>query len=141
MVEIGGGGSGVDTRLAQALPPLAAWARGSLVWTLTLLFMMVTAARFLLSEWVAVPLLTATLVPIAPTGGLHPWIVALVVLSAANLWSVPYRFASYPAFWSASDGYLFTHDQVRAFSVAYMLLSLCGLLVSIPVWRLMGFLG
>ena len=132
---------GVDARLAQTLPPLVAWAHGSPVWTLTLLFIIVTAARFLLSEWVAVPLLTATLVPIAPTVGLHPWIVAFVVLSAANLWSVPYQFASYLAFWSASDGYLFAHDQVRAFSIAYMLLSLCGLLVSIPLWRLLGFLG
>jgi di/tricarboxylate transporter len=131
---------GVDARLAQALPPLVAWAHGSPVWTLTLLFVMVTAARFVLSEWVAIPLLTATLVPIAPTVGLHPWVVAFVVLSAANLWSVPYQFASYLAFWSASDGYLFAHGQVRAFSVAYVLLSLCGLLVSIPVWRLLGFL-
>ncbi len=101
---------------------------------------MVTAARFVLSEWVAIPLLTATLVPIAPTVGLHSWVVAFVVLSAANLWSVPYQFAAYLAFWSASEGYLFAHDQVRAFSVAYVLLSLCGLLVSIPVWRLLGFL-
>jgi divalent anion:Na+ symporter, DASS family len=131
---------GVDARLTQALPPLVDWAHGSPVWTLTLLFVIVTAARFLLSEWVAVPLLTATLVPIAPTVGLHPWVVAFVVLSAANLWSVPYQFASYLAFWSASDGYLFAHDQVRTFSVAYMLLSLCGLLISIPVWRLLGFL-
>ncbi len=131
---------GVDARLAQALPPLVAWAHGSPVWTLTLLFVMVTAARFVLSEWVAIPLLTATLVPIAPTVGLHPWVVAFVVLSAANLWSVPYQFAAYLAFWSASEGYLFAHDQVRAFSVAYVLLSLCGLLVSIPVWRLLGFL-
>ncbi len=132
---------GVDAQLAQALPPLVAWAHGSPVWTLTLLFVIVTAARFLLSEWVAVPLLTATLVPIAPTVGLHPWVVAFVVLSAANLWSVPYQFASYLAFWSASDGYLFAHDQVRAFSIAYVLLSLCGLLVSIPVWRMLGFLS
>jgi len=132
---------GVDAQLAQALPPLVAWAHGSPVWTLTVLFLIVTAARFLLSEWVAVPLLTATLVPIAPTVGLHPWVVAFVVLSAANLWSVPYQFASYLAFWSASDGYLFAHHQVRTFSVAYVLLSLCGLLVSIPVWRLLGFLS
>jgi di/tricarboxylate transporter len=132
---------GVDAQLAQALPPLVAWAHGSPVWTLTLLFVIVTAARFLLSEWVAVPLLTATLIPIAPTVGLHPWVVAFVVLSAANLWSVPYQFASYLAFWSASDGYLFAHDQVRAFSIAYVLLSLCGLLVSIPVWRMLGFLS
>jgi di/tricarboxylate transporter len=132
--------TGLDGQLAKALPPLVVWAHGAPVWTLTLLFLIVTAARVLLSEWVAVPLLTATLVPIAPSMGLHPWVVAFVVLSAANLWSVPYQFASYLAFWSASDGYLFAHDQVRAFSVGYLLLSLSGILVSIPVWRLLGFL-
>jgi hypothetical protein len=132
---------GIDAKLAQGLPPIVAWAPGSPVLTLTLLFTIVTAARFLLSEWVAIPLLTATFTPIAPTLGLHPWVVAFVVLSAANLWSVPYQFASYLAFWSASDGHLFAHDQVRTFSVAYVLLSLCGLVVSIPVWRLLGFLS
>jgi divalent anion:Na+ symporter, DASS family len=131
---------GVDTRLVEALPPVVALAQGSSAWTLTLLFASVVAARFLLSEWVAVPLLTATLVPLAPALALHPWIVAFVVLSAANLWSVPYQFVSYLAFASASDGYLFRHDQVRVFSVAYVLLSLCGLLVSIPLWRLLGLL-
>jgi di/tricarboxylate transporter len=132
---------GVDARLAEALPPLVAWAHGSPVWMLTVLFVIVTATRCLLSEWVAVPLLTTTLVPIAPTAGVDPWVIAFVVLSAANLWSVPYQFASYLAFWSASDGYLFAHDQVRTFSVVYVLLSLCGLLVSIPVWRLLGLLS
>jgi DASS family divalent anion:Na+ symporter len=132
---------GADALLARVLPPFVAWAHGSPAWTLTLLFVTVTAARVLLSEWVTVPLLTATLVPIAPAVGLHPWVVAFVVLSAANLWSAPYQFASYLAFWSASDGYLFAHDHVRAFSVAYVLLSLCGLLASIPLWRLLGFLS
>ena len=133
--------TGVDAQLATALPPLVVWAHGAPVWTLTLLFLIVTAARIVLSEWVAVPLLTATLVPLAPTLGLHPWVIAFVVLSASNLWSLPYQFASYLAFWSASDGYLFAHEQVRAFSVVYVLLSLCGLLVSIPVWRLLGLLS
>jgi hypothetical protein len=54
---------------------------------------------------------------------------------------VPYQFASCFAFGRASDGYLFAHHQVRAFSVAYVLLSLCGLLVSIPVWRPLGLLS
>jgi len=69
------------------------WAHGAPVWTLTLLFAIVTAARIVLSEWV-VPLLTATLVPLAPTLGLHPWVIAFVALSASNLWSLPYQFAS-----------------------------------------------
>ena len=132
---------GVDARLSQALPPLVAWAGASPVWTVTLLFVIVVVLRFALSEWVAIPLLTATLVSSAPILGLHPWVIAFVVLAAANLWSAPYQLASYLAFWSASDGYLFTHEQVRAFSVAYMLLSLGGLLLSIPLWRLLGLLS
>jgi len=131
---------GVDGELAQALPQLVAWAHGSQVTAFTLLFAIATAARFALSEWVAVPLLTAALVPIAPAIGLHPWVVAFVVLSAANLRSVPYQFSSYLAFWSASDGQLFTHGQVRAFSVVCVLLSLTGILISIPVWRLLGLM-
>ena len=63
------------------------------------------------------------------------------IASLAAHWSAPYQFASYLAFWSASDGHLFAHEQVRTFSVAYVLLSLCRLLVSIPVWRLLGFLS
>jgi len=133
--------AGVDGWLAQALPPVVTWAHGSPARTVALLFAIGIAARFFLSEWVAVPLLTATLVPIAPAVGLHPWVVAFTVLSAANLWSVPYQFASYLAFWSASGGDLFGHDQVRMFSVAYVLLSLGGLLASIPLWRLLGFLS
>ena len=132
--------AGIDTQLAEALPPLITWAHGSPVRTVTLLFALVTAARFVLSEWVAVPLLTAALVPIAPAIGLHPWIIAFVVLSAANVWSAPYQFASYLTFQSASEGYLFRHDQVRAFSGVYVLLSLGGLLASIPVWSLLGLL-
>lgn len=133
--------AGVDGQLERVLPPLVAWAQGSPGWTLTVLFAIITAARFVLSEWVAVPLLTATLLPVAPAVGIHPWLVAFVVLCASNLWALPYQFASYLAFWSGSDGELFAHDQVRAFSIVYLVLSLGGILISIPVWRLLGFLS
>jgi len=132
---------GVDTDLAGAVPRIVAGSHRSPAPTLALLFALATATRFLLSEWVAVPLLTGILVPIAPGLGLDAWVVAFVVLSASNLWTVPYQLAAYRTFCSASEGYLFTHGQVRAFSVAYLLLSLCGLLVSIPLWRLLGLLS
>ena len=44
--------TGVDAQLATALPPLVVWAQGAPAWTLTLLFLVVTAARVVLSEWV-----------------------------------------------------------------------------------------
>jgi di/tricarboxylate transporter len=132
--------AGVDAQLASALPVLVAWAHGSPGWTLTVLFVIVTGMRFLLSEWVAIPLLTATLLPLAPALGVDPWIVAFVVLVASNVWIAPYQFSSYLAFWSASDGELFAHDQVRAFSIVSTILTLGGILLSIPLWRLLGLL-
>jgi hypothetical protein len=103
--------------------------------------MILTATGVLTREHVPLMIDRPLLIFLGVILGMPAMVVAFVVLSAANLWSVPYQFASYLAVWSASDGYLFAHDQVRAFSVAYVLLSLCGLLVSIPVWRLLGFLS
>lgn len=42
------------------------------------------------------------------------------------------------AFLGASDGRLFAHRQVWTFSVAYLALSLLGLLASIPLWQGLG---
>lgn len=128
----------LDARLWETLPLVLDWAHGSPARALTSLFLVTAAVRFLLSEWVAVPMLTITLLSSAPGLGLHPWVIAFVVLLGANLWTVPYQFASYLAFWSGSEGRLFGHDQVRGFSIVYMILSLCGLLLSIPAWRLLG---
>ena len=131
----------LDTRIQGALPLILDWTQGSPFWALTSLFGVTVAVRFLLSEWVAVPVLIAALLPVGPQLGLHPWIIAFVVLLGANLWSVPYQFASYLAFWSGSEGRLFSHHQVRGFSVAYMILSLLGLLLSVPAWRFLGLVS
>lgn len=104
-------------------------------------FLLTVTARLLLSEWITVPLLTITLLPAADGLRVHPWVIAFVVLLGANAWVFPYQFTTYLAFWGASEGRLFDHRQVRAFSVLYLGLALLGLLASIPLWRLLGLVG
>lgn len=78
-------------------------------------------------------LVAASTAPIAAYfWGTPEWRGAILLIAAMLWWTIDLG--------SGSGGYLFAHDQVRAFSVAYVLLSLCGLLVSIPLWRLLGLL-
>jgi DASS family divalent anion:Na+ symporter len=132
---------GLDLHLAAAF---STWA-GSLEVgpreAIALLFAATTAARFVLSEWVAVPVLTMAFLPAAPALGLHPWVAAYIVLVGANLWLLPYQFTSYLTFVSGSEGKLFEHRQVSAFGAVYLALALGGLLASIPLWRALGLLG
>ncbi len=133
--------AGLEARLNEMLPLALGWAHASPTQAIVVLFLLTVGARFVLSEWVGVPLLTMALLPAAQGLSLHPWVIAFVVLMGANLWVLPYQFASYLAFWGGSEGRLFSHRQVRAFGGAYMALSLIALVVSIPFWRLLGLVG
>lgn len=133
--------AGLDTRIAAAMPLALGWAHASPVRGIALVFLLTVGVRFLLSEWVGVPFLTVAFLAASPRLSLHPWVVAFVVLVGAKLWIHPYQSSAYLVFWGACDGRLFNHRQVRAFSVIYLTLCLLGLLVSIPLWRLLGLVG
>lgn len=130
--------AGLDHQIIEALPFILRWGHGSPAWAILIVFLVTVAARFVLSIWVGVPLLTIALVPGPPGFGLHPWVVAFVVLAGAAVWVLPYQSSSYLAFWGSSEGRLFSHRQVRAFGVAYLAMTLFALLVSIPLWRALG---
>lgn len=131
---------GLDAHVASVLTRVAASVEAGPAVAIAALLGMTVAARFVLSEWVGVPLLTVAFLPAAATLGLHPWIIAFVVLVGANLWLLPYQFTPYLAFLSGADGRLFAHRQVWGFSLAYLGLVSLGLLASIPLWRHLGLL-
>ena len=53
---------------------------------------------------------------------------------------MPYQSTVYMALYSGTGGRLFRHDQARPLSVAYALLVLAGLAMSVPFWQAMGLL-
>lgn len=132
--------AGVDTELARRIPALMSVAQGSPALGVIVVFAVTVAARFVLSEWVGVPLLVVTLIPSAGALGVHPWIVVLVILVASNLWLFPYQFLSYATFLGGAEDRLFAPKQARGFCLAYMGLALGALLAAIPLWYLLGLL-
>jgi len=97
-------------------------------------------ASFVLRFAAAAPMLTIALVPIGTTMGIDPWVVGFVALIGTSGFFLPFQSPTYQAIHQELGGRLFSHRQVRSVGLMYGLLSLLGLLASVPVWHVMGLL-
>jgi di/tricarboxylate transporter len=96
-------------------------------------------ALSLVLRWqAAVPVIVVALAPVARSAGIDPWVVAIVTLTASNTFFLPYQSTIYMALYDGTGGRLFRHAQARPLSVAYAVLVLVGLAISVPYWRGMG---
>lgn len=93
-----------------------------------------------------VPWMTASTIvalvamPVAEALGFHPFIPVLVALIAGDHTILPYVNSGYAIVYFASEGELFTHEQARWPLVIESLLRPVALLLSVPVWQLMGLM-
>jgi di/tricarboxylate transporter len=113
-------------------------AVGALTSTPVLFVAILTLLCFAISlvlRWqAAAPLLTITLVPVAGAAGLTPLFVGLLALIACNGFFLPYQSTTYLALYHGTGGQLFTHAQARPAAVAYGIVVLMALCVSIALW-------
>ena len=85
-------------------------------------------------------LLAVVLIPIGGLFGIHPWIVVITLLATFSIWLLPSQLPSYVAAYEASEERLFTHRQARVACVAFLLVTVAGLMLSLPYWHLLGLL-
>ena len=96
-------------------------------------------ALSLVLRWqAAVPILVLALSPVASSAHIDPWVVAVVALTATNTFFMPYQSTIYLALYTNGGSKMFMHSQARPFAVAYAIVTVVGLLVSVPIWHAMG---
>jgi hypothetical protein len=120
----------VDRLLGTAQP-------GPLLFVLTVAGVSLVT-RLVLDQDLTVVLVGITLLPVASRVGVEPWVVVIALLATSVAWFLPSQTPSYLVAQSASEGRLFSHEQAQRFAVAYAALTLLGLALSVPYWRLLG---
>ena len=96
--------------------------------------------RLALEQDLTVLLVSLTLIPVATAAGVQPWAVTIALLATSVVWFLPFQTSSYMVARSASEDRLFSHEQARRFALAYAALTLLGLSLAVPYWRLIGIL-
>ena len=94
--------------------------------------------RLALEQDLAVLLGSLTLIPVATAAGVEPWAVTIAILATSVAWLLPFQTSSYMVARAASEDRLFSHEQARRYALAYTALTLLGLALSVPYWRLLG---
>jgi len=97
-----------------------------------------TLVRFVLADDLSLLLLGLALVPTAPVVGVHPWIIIITLLASFSPWFFPTQSVAYSVAYEAAEGRLFTHRQARLACLGYTAVTLVGLAISVPYWRLLG---
>ena len=96
--------------------------------------------RLVLEQDLTVLLASLALVPVATAAGVEPWAVTIALLATSVAWFFPFQTSSYMVARAASEDRLFSHEQARRFALAYAGLTLLGLALAVPYWRLLGIL-
>lgn len=132
--------TGVDRWLAGFVAGVVGDLSGAPVLFVAALTLLCFVVSLFLRWQAAAPLITIAIGPVAAEAGISGLVVGLVALIACNGFFLPYQSTTYLALYHGTGGRLFTHAQARPIAVAYGIVTLLALCLSVPAWRAMGLL-
>jgi Sodium:sulfate symporter transmembrane region len=96
--------------------------------------------HFFVPWMTACTILALVTMPLAVGMGFHPFIPVFVGLVAGDHTFVPYVNSGYAMVYYASEGELFSHAQARPMLMLEAGFRILALLVSIPIWQMIGMM-
>jgi len=132
--------AGLDSWLASRLDGLTDLVGDSQTLFLLAIALASMAAGVVLRAGPGSAVLCLVLFPLGASLGMSPWIVALTVLMATNLWLHPQQSVYYLIAYYGAGERGFTHDQARPLAFAYAFFVVLAILASIPYWRWLGLI-
>ena len=131
---------GIDAAAGALIDGLLGPTRpGPLVMVLTVALVSLVL-RLVLEQDLTVLLVSLAMIPVATAAGVEPWAVTIALLATSVTWVLPFQTSAYMVARAASEDRLFSHEQARRFALAYAGLTLLGLALAVPYWRLLGLL-
>lgn len=128
----------IDKWIASMIGPYIAPLTSNIYLFVIVTVIVIYLVRFIIVSQVAtLTIFTVLMTPFAIQAGISPFIPAFIILCSVNVWNVIYQNSTFLAAFYASDGMVDFPDTIRM-SVAYMAISLTGMLANIPVWKFLG---
>lgn len=95
--------------------------------------------RFLLVSMTATLIIfTGLLTPFSLQMGINPWVVGMIIYCSINVWNTFYQNSTFLVAYYSTGGQMVSHKQMIKMSFSYMIISLIGLLLSVPLWKIIG---
>jgi anion transporter len=99
------------------------------------------AVKLVFTSFLTVVTLTVALLPLSIDMGISPWIMAMIILMASEVWFFTFQVDWHTLAYSTTEGKGFSYPLMSRINYFYALAYLVALIVAIPYWRYLGLMG
>jgi hypothetical protein len=92
------------------------------------------------TSFLTVVTLCVALLPLAGEMGIDPWVMAMIILIASEVWFFPFQVDWHTMAYSTTDGKGFTYGFMYRINPFYAVAYIAGLMAAIPYWRFLGLM-
>lgn len=131
----------IDQWLVNTLSPLILPFIGSPAWLFVIIALLTYVLKLVFTSFLTVVTLSVALLPLAVDVGMSPWIIAMIILIASEVWFFPYQVDWHMLAYSTTDDKGFSYPLMMWINPIYALAYIVALIAAIPYWRYLGLLN
>jgi len=96
--------------------------------------------KLVFTSFLTVVTLTVALLPLSSTLGVSPWVMAMIILMASEVWFFPFQVDWHTLAYSTTEGKGFNYKLMSRINLVYALAYILALMAAIPYWRYLGLM-
>jgi anion transporter len=131
----------IDQWLVDVISPLILPFVDSPAWFFVVIALLTYALKLVFTSFLAVVTLCVALLPLAIDVGMSPWVIAMIILIASEVWFFPYQVDWHMLAYSTTDGKGFSYPLMMWINPLYALAYVIALIAAIPYWRYLGLMN
>ena len=99
------------------------------------------ALKLIFTSFLTVVTLCVALIPLSVEMEISPWVMAMIILIASEVWFFKFQVDWHTLAYSTSEGKGFDYSLMSRVNPFYALAYILGLMAAIPYWRYLGLIG
>ena len=131
----------IDQWLVDVISPVILPFMDSPAWFFVVIALLTYLLKLVFTSFLAVVTLCVALLPLSIDVGMSPWIIAMIILIASEVWFFPYQVDWHMLAYSTTDGKGFSYPLMCRINIFYALAYLIALVAAIPYWRYLGLMN
>ncbi|HEX7231686.1 MAG TPA: SLC13 family permease [Candidatus Binatia bacterium] len=131
----------IDVWLVDVMSPVITPFLDSPVRFFVVIALLTYLLKLVFTSFLAVVTLCVALLPLSIDVGMSPWIIAMIILIASEVWFFPYQVDWHMLAYSTTDGKGFSYPLMCRINIFYAAAYIVALIVAIPYWRYLGLIG
>lgn len=131
----------IDGWLVNVLSPLIVPFLHSPALTFGIIILITYAVKLVFTSFLTVVTLTVALLPLSVDMNVSPWVTAMIILAASEVWFFPFQVDWHTLAYSTTEGKGFSYPLMCRIGPFYALAYVVALIAAIPYWRYLGLVG